>query len=161
MPELDALLDKIINSGKSEKRHVDRAKLIKSIADGGSNQSLSQSEGVNYKTVKKWRLKWLSYEPAFSKILLQQDKKESKKLKELEEKFKEFLNDRARPGAPMTYTAKQYCQLLEIALQKPEEYGRPINDWTARELAEEAIKQGIFGSISSTQVRRFLKKRRT
>ena len=93
----------------------------------------------------------------FGKILEQSDKTEKQKQKELTESVYKLLSDLARTGAPMTYTALQYCQLLELALEKPEKYNRPINDWTARELQEESIKQGIFENISITQVGNFLK----
>ena len=69
---------------------------------------------------------------------------ESKKLKELEEQIMLSLSDKPRPGAPMTFTADQYCQLLSVALEKPEQSNRPINDWTSRELADEVIKRGIL-----------------
>ena len=71
------------------------------------------------------------------------------------------LCDKPRPGTPMTFTAEQYCELLSVALEKPEQSERQINDWTNRELADEVIKRGIFKSISSTQVGRFLKKKAT
>jgi len=41
--------------------------------------------------------------------------------------------------------------LFAIACEKPEDYER-TSHWTARELAEEVIKQGIVSSISSRHV---------
>ena len=38
----------------------------------------------------------------------------------------------------------------------PEDYGRPISHWTARELADEIIKRGIIESISIRHVGRLL-----
>jgi len=54
-----------------------------------------------------------------------------------------------RPGGPMTFSLEQILQLFAIACEKPEAYGRPISDWTARELADEGVKQGIVGHLSS------------
>jgi len=48
----------------------------------------------------------------------------------------------------MTFSLEQILQLFAIACEKPEDYERPISHWTARELAEEVIKQGIVLSIS-------------
>jgi len=42
----------------------------------------------------------------------------------------------------MTFSLEQFSNCL-IACEKPEAYGRPISDWTARELADEGVKQGI------------------
>ena len=39
-------------------------------------------------------------------------------------------------------------QIIVFACESPADYGRPITHWTHRELAEEAIKQGIVDSIS-------------
>lgn len=47
-------------------------------------------------------------------------------------------------------------ELFALACSKPEDYGRPISDWTARELAEEIEKQGIIDSISPRHVGRLL-----
>ena len=74
--------------------------------------------------------------------------------------MREVLRDEVRSGAPLTYTAEQYCQILQVALETPLEAGRPSNNWTPRELADEVKKRGI-AEISPTQVGRFLKRERT
>ncbi|MHC5716927.1 MAG: hypothetical protein ACYTX0_33610 [Nostoc sp.] len=51
---------------------------------------------------------------------------------------------------------EQVVELFALACSKPEDYGRPISDWTARELAEEIEKQGIIDSISPRHVGRLL-----
>jgi putative transposase len=74
------------------------------------------------------------------------------------EKIVELLEDRPRSGAPATFTAEQLCQIVALACQKrPDECGRPVTHWTARELADEAIKRGIVPGISPRTVGRFLK----
>jgi len=151
---------KIIASGKTEQRYVKRAQLLFRISQGGANTRIAKEVGINYKTVKKWRLRYIASSDIFDKILGQSDKLEKQKLKELEEYVYQLLSDLARSGAPMTFTALQYCQLMELALEKPEKYDRPINDWTSRELRDEAVKQGIFEAISITQVGNFLKRSR-
>jgi putative transposase len=72
----------------------------------------------------------------------------------------DVLEDRPRCGAPRKFESTQLCQIMSIACEKrPEECGRPVTHWTARELADEAVKRAIVPSISQRQVGRFLKKR--
>ena len=68
----------------------------------------------------------------------------------------ERLSDAQRSGKPSTITPDQICQLVALACENPENHGRPISHWTQPELANEAIKQGIFSSISSRHVGRLL-----
>ena len=70
----------------------------------------------------------------------------------------ERLQDLPRSGAPDTFTPEQLCQIVAMACEKPEQYGRPITHWSHRELADEAIKQGIVESISASYVGELLKK---
>ena len=68
----------------------------------------------------------------------------------------ERLADAERPGGPMTFSYWQILQLFAIACEKPEDYGRPISHWTARELADEAVQQDIVKSISVRHVGRLM-----
>ena len=47
--------------------------------------------------------------------------------------------------------------ILALVCEPPEKSGRPITHWTAKELADEAIRCGIVPSISVTQVGRYLR----
>jgi hypothetical protein len=67
-----------------------------------------------------------------------------------------LLADAPRSGRPDTFTVEQVCNVIAIACEKPENYGRPITHWTARELKDEAIRQAIVSSISERQVNRLL-----
>jgi putative transposase len=71
---------------------------------------------------------------------------------------RERLQDLPRPGTPDTFTPEQLCQIIALSCEKPEDYDRPITHWTHRELAEEAIKQGIVETISANHLGRLLKK---
>ena len=73
-------------------------------------------------------------------------------------KVLDVLEDLERSGAPSTFTPEQWCQIMAMAIETPEECGRPISHWTARELADEAGRRKIVTSISPRQVGRFLKK---
>src|SRR5215813_12615506 len=71
------------------------------------------------------------------------------------------LQDAPRPGAPATFSAEQWCQIIALACEPPEASGRPISHWTPRELADEACKRGLVGPISKRHVGRFLKSGRS
>lgn len=156
--EVYAILEKIVKAGKSEQRLVKRVSYILAMARGGANAKIAREYGAAYETVKKWRTVWLAGEAVWKVLLSEADEK--KRIKKLEEKVREILSDERRSGAPLTYTAEQYCQILQVALESPPESGRPINNWTPRELADEVRKRGI-AEISPTQVGRFLKRERT
>ena len=68
----------------------------------------------------------------------------------------EILSDSPRSGAPATYSAEQYTQIISLALMSPSEWNRPITNWTARELTDEVHLQKIAPGISHRQVHRFL-----
>jgi putative transposase len=78
--------------------------------------------------------------------------------KVLTDKVLDVLEDCERSGAPATFTPEQMCQIMAVAVERPEECGRPISHWGARELADEVIKRGIVPTISPRHVGRFLKK---
>ncbi len=68
-----------------------------------------------------------------------------------------LLSDEPRPGARPTFTPEQVTQTLAVAREPPEKSGRPITHWTHHELADEVVKRGIVGSISPSQVGRYLR----
>ena len=69
----------------------------------------------------------------------------------------ERLQDAPRPGGPASFSIEQITHLYAIACHPPEKYDRPISHWSARELADEMVKQGIVESISERHVGRLLK----
>ena len=75
----------------------------------------------------------------------------------LQEAIAEVLSDLPRAGCGGKFTAEQIALILATACEPPEKSGRPISQWTARELANEAVKRQIVPSISVRQVGRFLK----
>jgi putative transposase len=78
--------------------------------------------------------------------------------KVLTDKVLDALEDAERCGAPTTFTPQQMCQIMAVAVERPEECGRPVSHWSARELADEVIKRKIVPTISPRHVGRFLKK---
>lgn len=160
LKEVYPILERIIKSGKSEKRLVERASFIMRMGEGIPNTRIAKEFEVQNNTVKKWRARWLESEECLQNIVVA-EQGEKQKNKDLKEQVRRVLSDKERPGTPMKYTAEQYCQVLQVALESPLESGRPINDWSSWELAEEVNQRGICERISATQVGRFLKKRAT
>ena len=105
--------------------------------------------------VTHWRYKWLSYEAVLEEI---ENSRNEDRRKELKNKILEILDDAPRSGAPPKFTSEQYCRILAVALEPPENSGRPITNWTDRELADECQKRKIVESISPRQMGRFLKR---
>jgi hypothetical protein len=93
-------------------------------------------------TVRLWRGRWLDLQ--------------SIALKDLS--VEERLQDLPRPGAPSRITADERCQIEALACEEPEEAGRPITNWTAREIADEIIQRGIVEHISPRHAARLLKR---
>jgi putative transposase len=72
--------------------------------------------------------------------------------------IEERLDDLPRPGTPPRLTADQICLIHQLACEKPEIAGRPISQWTGREIADEVMKRGIVDAISPRHASRLLKK---
>ncbi len=156
--EVYPILESLIKSGKSEKRLVARASYIVRMGAGIPNTRIAREFQVQNNTVKKWRARWLEAEESLQRMVVT-EQSEKQRRKELAAQVRSILTDKARPGVAMKYTAQQYCQILQVALEVPSASGRPINDWSSRELAQEVNQRGICHRISASQVGRFLKKR--
>lgn len=155
--EVYPILESIIKSGKSEQRLVRRACYIVRMGEAAPNTRIAKEYRVQNNTVRKWRARWLACEDSLESII----EVEEGRTKQLSAKVHEILSDKPRLGVAMTYTAEQYCQILQVALEPPSESGRPINDWGNRELADEVNKREICKKISASQVGRFLKRKRS
>jgi len=70
----------------------------------------------------------------------------------------ERLVDAPRPGKPATITAEQICQIVAMACEAPAAFGRPISQWTGREIADEIKKRNIIEEISPRHASRLLKR---
>jgi len=125
-----------------------RARIILAAAAGQRNEPLARQLDCIPKTVRKWRARWAD---AAARLLAVDDDAVA-----LARAVAVALADAPRPGAPGTYTAEQIIQIINLACRPPEQVGRPVTAWTPRELADEAVKQGLVGMISPRTVGRFL-----
>ncbi len=135
-------LEQVVHRHKSEQQKVLRARIILLASQGQDNASIGRSLGVNTNTARLWRKRWIDLQPIKAEDL----------------NIEERLEDLPRPGAPARISADQICQIERLACEKPEQSGRPISQWTGREIADELIKRKIVEQISPRHAARLLKK---
>src|SRR5262249_15624728 len=105
--------------------------------------------GCTPKTVRKWRNRWAAAQARLACVEADS--------RDLRTTISTVLADAPRPGTPDTFTAEQIVAIVNLACTPPGDCGRPIDAWTARELADEAGKRKIVSTISPQSVARFLK----
>jgi putative transposase len=132
-------LERITNKATMGQSLVRRARLILLADTGMAHQDIAKELGLSrHSGVSDWIKRWLD---------------------RADKPVEARLFDAPRSGAPPRVGPEQTCQLIALACEPPQDYGRPITHWTHRELAEELQAQGIVESISASQVGRLLKKR--
>jgi len=146
------LLERITQRHTAPQNLVRRAHILLAAAEGLNNSQIARRFGSGLNTVKRWRRRWVEAQPQFEAV--------AEDAKQLELRIIDTLSDEHRSGTPPTFSAEVVAEIIALACQKPEDFGRPVTHWTPRELAEEAIKQGIVTSISPRQAGRFLKRSR-
>lgn len=114
-----------------------RASIILLADEGYNHRGIAQELNISRDMARLWRTRWLT--SADKDIAVEAR-----------------LQDAERSGAPATFSLEQIVQLFAMACEMPEVYKRPISQWTARELADEMVKQGIVQSISPRHVGRLL-----
>jgi len=134
------VLHTLIRAHKTPQHLSFRAPVLLLLAEGLTAPDVARRLGTTRTTVRRWRRHWLK-RPGCA--------------------VPERLQDAPRPGAPATFSAEQWCQIIALACEPPEASGRPISHWTPRELADEACKRGLVGTISKRHVGRFLKSGRS
>ena len=141
-PEVRHELEVLLRRRSLPQQLALRARIVLAAAEGQNNSQIARSLGLETDTVRLWRNRWLSFAasplPDFS--------------------LDERLSDVPRSGRPIQITAEQRCQIVALACEAPKEAGRPISQWTGREIADEVIKRGILPTISARHASRLLKK---
>jgi len=119
-----------------------RARIVLSAGQGQTNSAIVRQLQVSIGTVQRWRNRWVKAQGISLDDLSAEDR----------------LQDMPRPGAPPRITADQRCKIEALACETPEKSGRPISQWTAREIADEVIERKIVKTISSRHAARLLKR---
>ena len=134
-------LEKLVSKHQTAQQMALRARMILAASSGQTNTAIAQKYEVKHDTVKLWRNRWV--------------KLQDLSLEDLS--IEQRLSDAPRPGAPSRITTDQRCQIEALACEKPEKAGRPISQWTAREIADEVMKRKIVEKISGRHAARLLK----
>jgi putative transposase len=119
-----------------------RARIVLAAADGWNNSRIARELGVALETVRLWRHRWLSLAGVDAADLAVADR----------------LADAPRAGRPSGITAEQVCRIVALACTAPATHGRPISQWTGREIAAELVGQGIVEAISPRHAARLVKR---
>ncbi len=144
------VLERIVRRHTSSQRLVRRARIVLACADGYNNKQVSEIVGMYREAVREWRGRWLAEVERLGRVELEGEEKA------LSAVIEEVLSDAPRSGTPATFTPEQVVRIVAIACEDPRESGRPVTHWTTPELAAEAVKRGVVGSISPRSVGRFL-----
>jgi putative transposase len=140
-------LTRLTKRYRSEQQVVLRARIILAAAQGSSNAQIARELGINVDTVRLWRDRWASWQE------MDQEKGEQKTVS-----VAQRLWDAPRPGAVPKFTMEQRAQMAALACEAPAKTGRPISQWTGREIADELKVRGIVTEISPRHAARLLKK---
>jgi transposase len=144
-----AVLERLLRQQSCPQALVRRVKIILAAADGQRNEPIARHLECSPTTVRLWRSRWAAAEAILAVA--------EAEAHQLAATVATVLADAPRSGAPDTFTAEQIVQILNLACSPPPDAHRPVTAWTARELAEEAVKRQIVSTISVRSVGRFLK----
>ena len=148
-PPQQELLEALLRQHSCPQALALRARIVLAAATGQRNEPLAQQLGCTPKTVRKWRARWAAAEAQLAAV--------EGDTATLQSAIAAVLADAPRPGAPDTFTAEQIVQIINLACTPPADSGRPVDAWTPRELADEAVKRQLVPTISPRSVGRFLK----
>jgi len=154
-PAQQAFLERLRRRQTADQRLVRRASILLALAADPCVGAVARQLGHNRLTVRVWRDRWRQAAPG-----LQRAEQEQATEHQLLALLQDLLDDGDRPGTPPTFTPEQIVQVVAVACEPPEKSGRPIDHWTARELADEVKKRRIVPDISPRTVGRFLNRGR-
>ncbi|MDQ2784436.1 MAG: helix-turn-helix domain-containing protein [Chloroflexota bacterium] len=138
-------LASLVRRHTTARQIVTRARIVLAAAEGATNVQIVQQVGLSRESVRLWRDRWA----ALQAIPL------------VEGSVAERLADAPRPGTPARITAEQVCQIVALACAAPATAGRPISQWSSREIADEITARGIVATISPRHAARLLKRGRS
>jgi transposase len=147
-----AVLERLLRQQSCPQALVRRAKIVLAAAQGQCNEPIAHQLGCSTTTVRLWRTRWAA---ALDVLAAAEADPHT-----LPAAIATVLADAPRSGAPDIFSAEQIIHILNLACTPPPDSDRPVHAWTARELADEAVKQKIVSAISPRTVGRFLKSER-
>ena len=151
------ILERWTRSTKAPKRLSQRAEIVLLAGANLTNVAIARQLGVARNTICKWRVRVAATFAKWRDAPADPDERPA----ELAARLATALDDAPRSGHPPEFTAEQVTAFIAIACERPcEESDRPISHWTAREVADEAMKRGVVKSVSRRHMSRVLKRGR-
>jgi putative transposase len=135
-------LDSLLRRHSTPQQLALRARIVLTAAAGLNNGQIVRQLGVSRDMARLWRGRWLGLQAI--------------PLEELS--VEERLTDVPRPGPLPRISAEAVCQIVALACEAPAESGRPISQWSSREIADEIKRRGIVDRISPRHAARLLKR---
>ncbi len=135
-------LERVVSRHSTAQQLALRGRIILQAGAGLNNSQIAGEVGLSVQTVRLWRNRWVGLQAT--------------RLEDLS--LEERLRDAPRPGAPARITPEQVCQIMALACEAPSQRGRPISQWTSREVADEIIQQDIVERISPRHAARLLER---
>jgi len=135
-------LEKLAARHTTGQQKAQRARIVLKAAEGKNHTEIAREMKISVDMARLWRRRWLTLQGVALADLSVEGR----------------LEDLPRSGAPARLTTDQLCQMEQMACQTPKEAGRPISQWTGREMADEMVKRGIVDHISARHAARLLKK---
>ena len=135
-------LEQLVRNHTTPQQLALRARIILAAAAGSNHRQIARQLGISLDMARLWRQRWLGLQAVALADL----------------SVAERLADAPRAGRPVRITDAQVCQIVELACAAPEQAGRPISQWTGREIADEVLRRGIVAQISVRHAARLLKR---
>ena len=135
-------LEALVRGHQTAQQVALRARIILAAADGANNSQIARRLRIEADTARLWRTRWLVLGA----------------VPRAELPVAARLADAPRPGGPCRITAAQVCQIVALACEVPAASGRPISQWTGREVADEVLTRGLVAAISPRHAARLLKR---
>jgi putative transposase len=123
-------LENLVRAHRTSQALARRARVVLLAAVGYSNMDIARLVPMDEEAVGLWRRRWAGLDARPVEDLSVVDR----------------LTDAPRPGVQPRLTAEQ-----------PSGSGRPISQWSHRELADEIVRRGITDHISPRHAARLLK----
>lgn len=141
-PDARRDLEALVRRHSTPQQIALRARSVLAAADGHNNCQIARQLDLSVPTVRRWRERWLVLQAVA--------------LTDLDVEAR--LSDVPRPGRPIQIADTQVCQIVRMACEAPSESGRPITEWSGREIADEAKRRGIVDQISPRHAARLVKR---
>lgn len=140
-----AALEQVTRRHTTPQQLALRARIVLAAAAGCNNAQIARDLDVSLDMARLWRQRWRALDAVCLDELPVVDR----------------LSDAPRSGKPVRITDEQVCRILELACEAPERAGRPISQWSEREIADEVRARKIVDQISDRHAARLLKRGRS